>query len=98
MTEATTPSSESEPLTCVGVDCTSAIDQLYAYLDDHCPQVDREVIEEHLDECSPCLSAFDFHQELQDLVQSRCKSELPEGLRDKVMGALKDLEFQQPPD
>lgn len=88
-------STASSPLTCEGVDCTSAIDQLYSYLDGHCEEVDREVIKGHLDGCSPCLDAFEFHSELQDLVQNRCSSELPNGLRDKVLGALKGLEFEQ---
>ncbi len=86
---------DGAPLICDGVDCVSAIDQLYEYLDGQCQQTDREVIKEHLDDCSPCLKAFEFHQELHDLVKNHCKSELPDGLRDKVLGALKDLEFEQ---
>lgn len=84
---------DPEPLLCEGVDCTEAVEKLYTYLDGQCDSVDRETIKSHLDGCSPCLSAFDFHAELQLLVQDRCKSEMPEGLRDKVLGALLDLEF-----
>lgn len=95
MTELSKSSEQtSAPLTCEGLDCVEAIDQLYVYLDGHCKELDRQVIKDHLDGCSPCLDAFDFHAELQQLVQDRCSSELPEGLRDKVLGALKSLEFE----
>lgn len=82
------------PSICADGDCSSAIDQLYSYLNGHCDAVDRETIAGHLEGCAPCLNAFEFHQELHDLVQIRCKSELPDGLREKVLGALKDLEFE----
>lgn len=92
MTEPTDQT--SNPLTCEGLDCTTAIDQLYEYLDGQCGEVDAQTIKSHIDGCSPCLDAFDFHAELQDMVQSRCQSEMPDGLRAKVLGALKDLEFE----
>ncbi len=79
---------------CSEGDCSAAIDQLYSYLDGQCDSVDRETIAGHLDGCAPCLDAFEFHQELHDLVQTRCRSELPDGLREKVLDALRNLEFE----
>lgn len=73
------------------MDCLDAVEDLYSYLDGEIDDEKRQVIQAHLDECGPCLEAFGFQDDVKRLVSERCKSELPEGLRDKVLAAIKEL-------
>ena len=74
------------------LDCREAVEELYHYLDGELTVDVRERIAVHLDDCSPCFSAFEFHSELKLVISQRCRSELPNGLRDRVLDALRALD------
>lgn len=69
-------------------DCRDTIKRLYHYLDGELTEDRRRAIQRHLDECSPCLEAFDFEADLRSVVASRCRDTVPEGLRERVASAL----------
>jgi mycothiol system anti-sigma-R factor len=71
-----------------GVDCNETIERLYWFLDGELTEERRIEIKVHLDECAPCLDAFDFESELRLLIASRCKDHVPESLRRRVHDAL----------
>ena len=48
-----------------GGDCEEALRTLYYFLDGELTPERRQAIQRHLDECSPCLEAFDFEAELK---------------------------------
>jgi len=75
-----------------GVDCNGTIERLYHYLDGELTDERRQEIRHHLDECSPCLDAFDFEAELRHVIASRCKDHVPEALRQRVHDALREEE------
>jgi len=54
-----------------GGDCDEALRTLYYFLDGELTPARRQAIQRHLNECSPCLEAFDFEAELK-LVVARC--------------------------
>lgn len=68
--------------------CEEALDTLYGYLDGELTEDKRRQIRIHLDECSPCLGAFDFEAELKAVVARRCRDQVPEHLRLKVAAVL----------
>ena len=80
-----------------GVDCNETIERLYHYLDGELTDERRVEIRRHLDECSPCLDAFDFEAELRVVIASRCKDHVPEELRRRVHEALTEEERRQAP-
>jgi mycothiol system anti-sigma-R factor len=80
-----------------GVDCNETIERLYHYLDGELTDERRVEIRRHLDECSPCLDAFDFEAELRVVIASRCKDHVPEELRRRVHDALTEEERRQAP-
>ena len=47
------------------VDCNETIERLYHYLDGELTDERRVEIKRHLDDCAPCLDAFDFEAELR---------------------------------
>lgn len=69
-------------------DCNKTLRELYGYLDGELSDADRTHIEHHLDDCSPCLEAFDFTAELRQVVRSRCVDQVPESLRLRIADAI----------
>ena len=69
-------------------DCEQALRTLYYFLDGELTVERRQAIQHHLDECSPCLEAFDFEAELKMVVARCCRDQVPEGLRQRVADVL----------
>ena len=74
-------------------DCNEALHELYSFLDGHLTNERRTVISHHLDECGPCLEAFDFEAELKQVIAQKCREEVPQELRDRIAAALQEPEI-----
>ena len=74
------------------IDCNGTIERLYHFLDGELTDERRKEIQEHLDDCSPCLGAFDFEAELRMVIANRCKDHVPDALRRRVHDALLEEE------
>ena len=70
------------------MDCSEAIHIIYHYLDGELTDDRRREIQHHLDDCMPCLEAYDFEAELRILIQRKCRDEVPETLRLRVYQAI----------
>jgi mycothiol system anti-sigma-R factor len=77
-----------------GLDCNKTIERLYFFLDGELTEERRTEIRIHLDDCSPCLGAFDFEAELRQVIASRCKDHVPDSLRQRVLDAILEEERQ----
>ena len=69
-------------------DCNETLRELYLYLDGQLTDEDRTHIQQHLDDCSPCLEAYDFEAELRLVIKSRCVEQVPDPLRARIQAAL----------
>lgn len=76
--------------------CREAIDTLYHFLDGELTAERRIEIAVHLQECSPCLDAFDFEADLKAVIARKCRDQVPEALRQKVYLALMEASMQPP--
>ena len=65
-------------------DCSEVVSKLYESLDGELTEERKLVIREHLDECSPCLEAFEFETELRAMVSSKSREICPEHLKNKI--------------
>lgn len=72
-------------------DCSEALNQLYEFLDGELTEERRVVIHEHLEDCSPCLEAFEFEAELRQVVARRCHDEVPDALKARIAESLRAL-------
>lgn len=70
-------------------DCGEVILRLYHFLDGELTEKRRVEIRRHLDECQPCLEAFDFEAELRQVIAVRCRDRVPDRLRQRVADALR---------
>jgi mycothiol system anti-sigma-R factor len=69
-------------------DCREAVAELFTYLDGALTDERRARIAGHLDGCSGCFDAFEFHAELKSVISKRCQTEVPAGLRQRIRAAL----------
>lgn len=69
-------------------DCDDAVHRLYHFLDGELDDQKRHDIKHHLDECLPCLEAFDFEAELRIVIAQKCRDEVPEHLRHRIAEAI----------
>jgi mycothiol system anti-sigma-R factor len=69
-------------------DCEGTIERLYHYLDGELTDERRAEIKQHLDECGPCLDAYDFEAELRRVIAQRCRDRVPEQLVLRVRTVL----------
>jgi mycothiol system anti-sigma-R factor len=79
-----------------GPECQEALDTLYHYLDGELTFERRIQIQRHLDDCGPCLDAFDFEAELKIVVARKCRDQVPEELRQRVARAILEASGQPP--
>ena len=81
--------------------CDDALRELYGYLDGVLTVERRTVISVHLEACSHCLDAFDFEVELRQVVATRCREEVPESLRIRILEVIQRTVLEsdgQPPE
>ncbi|MDQ6910678.1 MAG: mycothiol system anti-sigma-R factor [Actinomycetota bacterium] len=76
----------------MGEDCREAVELLYHYIDGELTEERRVLISHHLDDCPPCMKAFDFEAELRIVVSQRCRDRVPESLQDRIARALAGLD------
>lgn len=69
-------------------DCNDAIRELYTFLDGELTPGRRETIRGHLDDCHPCLEAFDFEAELRLVVSHHCRETVPDALKARIAQLL----------
>ena len=69
-------------------DCRETVHRIYHFLDGELTEEVRVEITRHLDECAPCMEAFDFEAELRAVIAQRCRDEVPDGLRDRIAQAI----------
>lgn len=68
------------------VDCSEILQRVYVFIDDELEGASVEEIEQHLDECGPCLDQFDLERSVKKIVHRSCTGEhAPEGLRERVL-------------
>jgi anti-sigma factor (TIGR02949 family) len=66
-------------------DCNETLRELEQFLDDELSGDAHDAIHAHLEGCTDCLEAFDFHAELRQLIAVKCRNdELPPGLLARI--------------
>jgi anti-sigma factor (TIGR02949 family) len=70
--------------------CDDARHTLYEFLDGELtPEVKLE-IQHHLEACAPCFEKFDFEAELLQVIGKKCTEQIPPGLSEKILAALRN--------
>lgn len=73
------------------LDCRGVLETVYVYLDQECDETQRAKIQEHLEECGPCLREFGIEAEVKKLVSRCCGNDTaPDSLRLKLRDRLRE--------
>jgi mycothiol system anti-sigma-R factor len=73
-----------------GEGCEEALHTLYTYLDGELTDERRVAIRRHLEQCAPCLRAFDFEAELKLVIARSCRDQVPDRLRARIVQVISE--------
>jgi mycothiol system anti-sigma-R factor len=68
--------------------CAVAVERLYHFLDHELDEASMADVQHHLDECLPCLEAFDFEAELRLVIARKCRDQVPDMVRIRIWKAI----------
>jgi mycothiol system anti-sigma-R factor len=71
-------------------DCSEVLAEVWLFLDHECDNVRRDLLQKHLDECSPCLEQFGIEEHLKVLLARKCGGEhAPETLKQRLRESIR---------
>jgi len=73
-------------------DCSEVIHQIFVFIDNELDQASCGEIQQHLDECGPCLAKYDLERTVKALVARSCSEQAPEDLREKVLLRIREVQ------
>jgi mycothiol system anti-sigma-R factor len=75
--------------------CTEVLAELYTYLDQELDSADYAKIQQHLDECGPCLEEYGLDKVVKQLVHRHCGCDTaPKELRAKVLARIQQVRIE----
>jgi mycothiol system anti-sigma-R factor len=71
--------------------CREVLSEVWAFLDNECDQNQRDILRQHLDECSPCLEQYGIEEHLKVLLARKCGGEhAPETLKERLRARIQE--------
>ncbi|MBM9468194.1 mycothiol system anti-sigma-R factor [Nakamurella sp. YIM 132084] len=72
--------------------CATVLRDVWLFLDDELDPANRRAVQQHLDDCSPCLEQAGLDHKLKLLLHNKCSGErAPEELRSRLVAKLRTL-------
>jgi mycothiol system anti-sigma-R factor len=69
---------------------------VWLLLDRECSAERRRKLEQHLDECSPCLEQYGIEEHLKELLARKCGGEhAPDVLKEKLRASIRQVVLEQ---
>ncbi|MCW2867392.1 MAG: rsrA [Marmoricola sp.] len=75
-------------------DCSEVLGRVFFFLDNELDKADCAEIQQHLDDCGPCLARYDLERTVKTLVARSCSEVAPEGLRQRVLLSLHQVQVE----
>jgi mycothiol system anti-sigma-R factor len=71
--------------------CSEVLSEVWAFLDNECDQKQREILRQHLDECSPCLEQYGIEEHLKILLARKCGGDHASAeFKDRLRACIKE--------
>jgi mycothiol system anti-sigma-R factor len=74
-------------------DCQEVLRRVYVFIDEELQEADHSQIQQHLDECGPCLREVDLERMVKMLVARSCHERAPVELRQRVMFSIRQVQL-----
>ena len=75
-------------------DCSEVLGRVFFFLDNELDEANCAQIQQHLDECGPCLARYDLERTVKTLVARSCTEVAPDGLRQRVMFSIREVQVK----
>jgi mycothiol system anti-sigma-R factor len=71
--------------------CAEVLARMVFFIDNELDDADCATIQQHLDDCGPCLADFDVERAVKTLVARSCCETAPEELRERVRVSIRQV-------
>ena len=75
-------------------DCSDVLEALYLFIDGEIDSANAQLIRHHLDDCAPCLKAYDLDVIVKSLIARSCAEKAPPPLRERVLMSIREVQVQ----
>lgn len=75
-------------------DCADYLERIVFLIDNELDEADCSVVRVHLEECAPCLQKYDLERTVKQVVARSCAENAPQGLRDRVLLQLREVQVR----
>jgi len=77
-------------------DCSQVLAEVWLLLDHECTGEQRLKLEQHLEECGPCLEQYGLEEHLKELLHRKCGGEhAPDALKAKLRASIREVVVTQ---
>ncbi|MBE7323591.1 mycothiol system anti-sigma-R factor [Nocardioides sp. Y6] len=77
-----------------GDECADYLERIVYFIDNELDGADCSAVQQHLDECGPCLQKYDLQRTVKSVVARSCRESAPEGLRERVMVQIREVQIR----
>lgn len=74
------------------IDCTTAVKQLWNFIEQSMEADDRNQMEEHLAFCKRCCGELEFAEEFQEMLKGAASPELPDDVGSRLSRFIDQIE------
>ncbi|KAA2260968.1 mycothiol system anti-sigma-R factor [Solihabitans fulvus] len=77
-------------------DCSEVLAEVWLLLDQECGNGRRQLLEQHLEECHPCLEEYGIEEHLKALLARKCGGEhAPDALKQRLRDTIRQTLIEQ---
>jgi len=74
--------------------CSEVLSRMYFFIDHELADADSDEIQQHLDDCGPCLREVDVERIVKALIARSCVERAPVELRQRVMFSIRQVQLE----
>jgi mycothiol system anti-sigma-R factor len=74
--------------------CSEVLSRMYFFIDQELAEADSSEIQQHLDECGPCLQEVGLERIVKALIARSCVERAPVELRQRVMFSIRQVQME----
>lgn len=74
--------------------CSEVLSRMYFFIDNELADADSHEIQQHIDDCAPCMHEVDVERIVKGLIARSCSEHAPVELRQRVMFSIRQVQVQ----
>jgi mycothiol system anti-sigma-R factor len=74
--------------------CSEVLSRMYFFIDRELADADSAQIQQHLDDCGPCLREVGLERIVKALIARSCVEQAPMELRQRVMFSIRQVQLE----